>query len=59
MRSLGDNRRAVLVNYIPEQVSVEMPGDWVVEVASDGGGERAPYTGTVGPDQALVLVPMS
>jgi alpha-glucosidase len=59
MRSLDDDRRVVLVNYTPKQVTVDAPGDWVVEVASDGAAEGAPYRGTLGPDQAVVLRPTS
>jgi alpha-glucosidase len=46
--------RVVLVNFTAEAVPVSVQGR-VVEVASDGVGEGRPYTGALGPDQAVVL----
>ena len=38
-----------------EPAEVAVAGEWRVEVASDGRGEAAPFTGALGPDAALVL----
>jgi hypothetical protein len=38
---------------------VQLAGRWIVEVASDGDGERAPFAGNLGADQALVLRPLA
>jgi alpha-glucosidase len=54
-RRLDDDRRIVIVNFSREEKAVSVPGDWTVEVASDGRGEGAPYRGSVARDQALVL----
>jgi alpha-glucosidase len=56
-RSSGGDRRAVAVNFTAEDASVDLPGDWSVEVASDGAGEGDPWSGRLGPDQAVVLRP--
>ena len=55
--STGD-QRTVLVNYTGESVDVDPQAAGRalrVEIASDGVGEGAPYTGHLGPDQAVVL----
>jgi alpha-glucosidase len=54
-RRLDDDRRVVIVNFTHDEKAVAVPGDWTVDVASDGAGEGAPYRGTVAGDQALVL----
>ena len=46
-------RWTVLVNFASERVACAAPG--TVVVASDGIGERAPFGGTLGPDQAVLL----
>jgi alpha-glucosidase len=58
-RSLGDDRRAVAVNFTgtEQQVALPGPGSWVIEVASDGEGEGRRWTGRLGADQAVVLRP--
>jgi alpha-glucosidase len=56
-RSAGDDRRAVAVNFTAEEQPVQVPGDWTVEVASDGAGEGGPWSGRLAPDQAVVLRP--
>jgi alpha-glucosidase len=43
------------VNFHGEPAAVAVAGEWRVEVASDGRGEGAPFTGALGPDAALVL----
>ncbi|MBW3556498.1 MAG: alpha-amylase [Actinobacteria bacterium] len=56
----GDDHRVVLVNFLPVPVPVP-PGlvdAFEVEVASDGSGEGRPFSGEIGPDQALVLRPV-
>jgi alpha-glucosidase len=57
LREQGDDRRAIVVNYIDEPVHVPVEGDWSVAVASDGEGEDQPYDGSVGPSVAVVLRP--
>jgi alpha-glucosidase len=54
-RALGTDRRTVLVNFTPAPVACAAAG--VVEVASDGAGEGAAWSGTLGPEQAVVLRP--
>ena len=54
-RREGDDLRLVLVNFTGE--AREAPGAGVVEVASDGAGEGAAFSGRLAPDQAVVLVP--
>jgi alpha-glucosidase len=56
-RTDGDDRRAVAVNFTAEEQPAALAGDWSVEVASDGNGEGGPFTGRLGPDQAVVLRP--
>jgi alpha-glucosidase len=56
-RAAGTDRRAVLVNYTAVTVTTPLAGGWAVEVASDGTGEGAAYTGQLAPDQAVVLRP--
>ncbi len=53
----GGDRRVVAVSFVAEPRAVALGGDWVVEVASDGGGEGEPFRGTLAPDQAVVLRP--
>jgi alpha-glucosidase len=53
----GGDRRAVLVNFTDAPCEVPLDEAWVVEVASDGAGEVAPFAGELGPSQALVLRP--
>jgi alpha-glucosidase len=53
-RVRGDDRRVVAVNFTDEAVAVpNLRG--TVEVASDRLGEGEPFTGTLGPDQAVWL----
>jgi alpha-glucosidase len=54
-RSLDDDVRTVIVNMSAEDVTVAPGG--TVEVASDGKGEGAPFTGLLAPDTAVVLRP--
>jgi alpha-glucosidase len=54
-REQDDDRRVVVINFTSSPVEVPVRGSWVVEVASDGAGERAAYAGRVGADQAVVL----
>jgi alpha-glucosidase len=55
VRSTADDERAVLVNFAAAGQRVELGGNWVVEVASDGNGHGAPFEGTVGADTAVLL----
>jgi len=54
-RAAGDDRRVVYVNFTGEEHDVAPGG--TVEVASDGAGEGAPFTGRLAPDQAVVIRP--
>jgi alpha-glucosidase len=57
-RSHEDDRRIVLVNFLSEpRLVTGAPGLGRVIVASDGIGEGAPFSGTLGPDQAVLLDP--
>jgi alpha-glucosidase len=51
----GDRRIAV-INFTGESQSVLLDEDLTIEVASDGKGEGATYTGRLAPHQALLLV---
>ncbi|MCX7620208.1 MAG: alpha-amylase family glycosyl hydrolase [Acidimicrobiales bacterium] len=53
----GDNDRFVLINFsqAPTSAPVDLTGPAVVEIASDGEGEGAPFTGVLAPEQAVVL----
>jgi alpha-glucosidase len=56
----GDDRRVVLVSFTDvtsARLSLPTPphGEWIVEVSTDGEGEGKPFTGALGPDQAVVL----
>ncbi|WP_208028624.1 alpha-amylase family glycosyl hydrolase [Rhabdothermincola sediminis] len=53
----GDER-VLIVNFSAERVTMPPSGlSGLVEVASDGSGEGALFTGEVGPDQALLIDP--
>jgi alpha-glucosidase len=53
-RTFGDDARTVLINFTDRAQRVDgVVG--VVEVASDGVGEGAGFTGELGPDQAVIL----
>ncbi len=62
-RTLGDHDWVVVINFTdqPRTVKGAVPDQAVlfegltVVLASDGSGEQAPFSGTVGADQALVL----
>ena len=64
VRSSGAERRVVLVNFTGEPVGLDgtealgLTSGWVVEVSSDRGGEGSPFTGRLGPDQAVWLRPI-
>jgi alpha-glucosidase len=55
--SPSGDRRVVVVNLDAPAVPVDLDGEWTVEVASDGAGEGAPFSGTVPGDVAVVLRP--
>jgi len=58
IREGGDDRRAVVINFTDQALDCIHPAlTGTVEVASDGVGEGAPFSGVLGPDQALVLRP--
>jgi alpha-glucosidase len=52
-RDDGDERWTVLVNFASDPIGCAATGE--VLVASDGEGERTPYGGRLGPDQAVLL----
>ena len=54
---LGD-QRIVLINFAAEPASFALPGEWAVEVASDGRGEGGRWTDRLGAEQAVVLCPL-
>ena len=54
-RDDGPDARAVIVNFSDSARDVPLEGEWQVEVASDGDGEDAAYTGRVAADRALLL----
>jgi alpha-glucosidase len=57
-RAEGADRRRLLMNFTSGPVDASGLADgWTVEVASDGSSEAAPFTGTLTPDQAVVLAP--
>jgi len=58
-RQAGEDRRVVAVNFACEPVGVDVEGEWVVEVASDGTGEGGPFGGTLAGDAAVLLRPVS
>ena len=51
----GDDRRIVVVNFTDVQKEIELPGEWTIEIASDGDQEGEHYRGRVSADQALIL----
>ncbi|OWY58832.1 hypothetical protein B7486_77850, partial [cyanobacterium TDX16] len=56
----GVDRRLVLVSFTdtttgPLDLPAPPDGKWIVEVSTDGAGEGEPFTGVLGPDQAVVL----
>ena len=55
-RSDGTDHRAVLINFTGEPIELE-PGltRGVIEVSTDGVGEGTAFSGTLGPDQAVIL----
>ncbi len=57
-RQSGPDMRTVLINFVAEPTAtIRLPGEWLVEVASDGVDEGEPFRGTLGGDQAVILVP--
>jgi alpha-glucosidase len=54
-RVLGADRRVVLVNYTDAEHVVAVSGE--VEVSSIGRDEGTPFTGTLVPDEAVILGP--
>jgi alpha-glucosidase len=56
-RADGDDRRTVLLNFTADPVRVAVDSAATVDVASDGRGEGEPFTGVLGPDQAVILRP--
>jgi alpha-glucosidase len=52
-RNDGEDSRVVLVNYTSESQSVSAYG--IVEVSSLGLDEGSPFTGTLAPDEAVIL----
>jgi alpha-glucosidase len=54
-RARATDERVVLLNFLSQVVELELPGNWAVEIASDGVGEGASFAGRLEPDQALLL----
>ncbi|MCU1455515.1 MAG: putative glycosyl hydrolase, family 13 [Acidimicrobiales bacterium] len=59
VRDVGEDRRAVVVNFTAESATLDLDldGSFMVEVASDGKGEGEPFAGELAGDVALVLRP--
>jgi alpha-glucosidase len=57
-REAEGDLRVVAVNFTAEECGIDLGADLVVEVASDGSGEGAPFAGRLGPDQSVVLRPL-
>jgi alpha-glucosidase len=53
-RTHDADRRLVAVNFIDEPAPLFVEGSWSLDVASDG---ATTWTGTLAPDQAVVLRP--
>ncbi len=57
-RTLGEDRRRVLVNFTEAPVAVgDLAAGWITSVATDGAGEGAAAPTELAADQALVLRP--
>jgi len=57
-RTLGSDRRRVIVNFSDEQVDASaLTESWIVAMSTDGEGENAPIGATLRPDQAVILRP--
>ena len=56
-RQEGDDRRLVLVSFVDRPVAgIDLPdGPWTVQVSTDRTAEGDAFSGTLGPDQAVVL----
>jgi alpha-glucosidase len=54
LRTEGDDRRVVAVNFSDVEAPLALAGDWAVEVST---GRHDTWTGVLGPDQAVVLRP--
>jgi alpha-glucosidase len=54
-RTSVDDQRVVIVNFTDGEVDVPVDGALTIQVASDGGGEGASYSGTVAASAALNL----
>jgi alpha-glucosidase len=54
-RAAESDRRLVAVSFTDAAVDIELSGEWVVEVASDGQGEGERATGRLAPNQAVIL----
>jgi alpha-glucosidase len=58
LRRSGGEVRLVVANFAATPARVLTPRAYAVEVSSDGAGEREPWSGAVGAEQALVLRPV-
>jgi alpha-glucosidase len=56
-RQAGDERCLVVINFRDQPARLEAKEPLVIRVASDGVGETTPFSGDIGPDQALLLCP--
>jgi alpha-glucosidase len=54
-RRSGDDVRLVMVNMGSAEVEAPMPGEWTVEVSSNGKGEGGAFRGTLACDEAMIL----
>lgn len=58
-RQFGGERRAVIVNFTDQAVTVPVDEPWQIEIASDGVGEGKPHSGVVAASTALLLRPVA
>ena len=54
-RRNGEDERLVAVNFTDEARTLDAPRSLLVEIASDGAGEGRPFSGELGPSQAVWL----
>jgi alpha-glucosidase len=54
-RRSGDDVRLVMINMGSAEVEAPLPGEWTVEVSSNGKGEGGAFGGTLACDEAMIL----
>jgi alpha-glucosidase len=60
-RTAGRDRRLVAISFSPEPSTIELRGEWQVEIASAGEGslcaEGTSFAGRLGPEEAIIARP--